>query len=57
MVNIHVIYGSHELDWQRILQLTGENWEILLWNLVLFRYVYPAQTQYDGIVAGFARSF
>ncbi len=43
----HVIYGSHgKLDWQRILQLTGENWEILLWNLVLFRYVYPAQTQY-----------
>lgn len=43
----HVIYGSRgKLDWQRILQLTGENWEILLWNLVLFRYVYPAQTQY-----------
>jgi hypothetical protein len=43
----HVIYGTHgKLDWQRILQLVGEHWEILFWALVLFRYVYPAQTQY-----------
>lgn len=41
----HVIYGTRgKLDWQRILQLAGENWEMLLWMLVLFRYVYPAQT-------------
>lgn len=46
----HIIYGTHgRLDWSRILQLTGENWEILLWALVLFRYVYPAQTQYVPI--------
>jgi predicted nucleotidyltransferase len=43
----HVIYGTRgELDWPRILRLVGEHWEILLWALVLFRYVYPAQTQY-----------
>ena len=43
----HVIYGTHgKLDWQRILQLVGDNWEILFWELVLFRYSYPAQTQY-----------
>ncbi|HEX3822104.1 MAG TPA: nucleotidyltransferase [Candidatus Sulfotelmatobacter sp.] len=43
----HVIYGTRgELDWQRILYLAGENWEILLWNLILFRYAYPAQTHY-----------
>lgn len=43
----HVIYGTRgELDWSRILQLTGGDWEILLWALVLFRYVYPGQTQY-----------
>jgi predicted nucleotidyltransferase len=43
----HVIYGTRgQLDWQRILRLVGEHWEILLWALVLFRYVYPGQTQY-----------
>ncbi len=43
----HVIYGTRgKLNWERILELTGEHWEILLWALVLFRYSYPAQTQY-----------
>jgi hypothetical protein len=43
----HVIFGTHgKVDWQRILTLVGEHWEILLWALVLFRYVYPAQTDY-----------
>lgn len=43
----HIIYGtSGELDWSRILHLAGEHWEMLLWALVLFRYVYPAQTHY-----------
>jgi hypothetical protein len=43
----HVIYGTKgKLDWQRVLELTGENWEVLLWALILFRYVYPAQTSY-----------
>jgi Nucleotidyl transferase of unknown function (DUF2204) len=43
----HVIYGTRgKLDWQRVLSLVGEHWEILFWALVLFRYVYPAQTDY-----------
>jgi hypothetical protein len=43
----HIIYGTQgKLDWQRILQLIGENWEVLLWALVLFRYCYPAQTYF-----------
>ena len=43
----HVIFGTRgKLDWQRVLRLVGEHWEILLWALVLFRYVYPAQTRY-----------
>jgi len=43
----HVIYGTRgQLDWQRILQLAGDNWEMLLWSLILFRFVYPAQTQF-----------
>jgi hypothetical protein len=43
----HVIYGTQgKLDWQRILQLVHNDWEILFWALVLFHYVYPAHTGY-----------
>jgi len=43
----HIIYGTRgELDWARILQLSGDNWEMLFWALVLFRYVYPGQTRF-----------
>jgi hypothetical protein len=43
----HVIYGTHgSFDWERELKLVGEHWEMLLWSLLLFRYVYPAQTHY-----------
>ena len=43
----HIIYGTAgNLDWGRILHHAGEHWEMLLWALVLFRYVYPAQTHY-----------
>ena len=43
----HVIYGtSGNFDWQREMELVGEHWEMLLWSLVLFRYVYPAQSHY-----------
>src|SRR5271156_2729647 len=43
----HVIYGTYpSFDWDRELQLVGEHWEMLLWALLLFRYVYPAQTHY-----------
>jgi hypothetical protein len=41
---VHIIFGSSgKLDWQRLLDLVGEHWEILLWELVLFHYVYPAK--------------
>ena len=43
----HIIYASRgSLQWDRVLELAGEHWEILLWTLILFRYVYPAQTDY-----------
>ena len=43
----HVIYGtSGVFDWQRLMELVGEQWEMLLWSLVLFRYVYPAKSHY-----------
>ncbi|MGH3054152.1 MAG: hypothetical protein ACRDL7_04140 [Gaiellaceae bacterium] len=42
-----MIYGTcGNLDWERVLHLVGDNWEMLLWALVLFRYCYPAQTHY-----------
>jgi hypothetical protein len=41
----HIIYGTRgQLEWQRILDIVGEHWEIFLWSLLLFRYVYPAHT-------------
>jgi hypothetical protein len=43
----HIIYGTQgKLDWERILFLAGDHWEILLWALILYRYIYPAQTGY-----------
>ena len=44
---VHIIYGTQgKLDWSRVLSLVGEHWELLLWELVLFRYVYPAKQHY-----------
>jgi len=43
----HILYRTRgKLDWQRVLDLAGENWEMLFWALVLFRFSYPAQTQF-----------
>jgi len=43
----HIIYGTRgRLDWNRMLELAGEHWEILLWSLILFQYAYPAQRSY-----------
>jgi hypothetical protein len=43
----HIIYRTQgRLQWERVLQLAGEHWEIVLWTLILFRYVYPAHTDY-----------
>ena len=43
----HIIYGTRgKLDWGRVLQLAGDHWEVVLWALLLFRYVYPEQQDY-----------
>lgn len=43
----HVIYGTQgKLDWDRILQLADDHWEMVFWALILFRYIYPPQTAY-----------
>lgn len=39
----HVIYGTRGcLNWKRLMDLLGENWQMLYWYLVLYHYVYPA---------------
>jgi hypothetical protein len=43
----HVIYGTRgKFDWQRLLSLIGDHWEMLFWQLVLYHYTYPANTDY-----------
>jgi hypothetical protein len=43
----HIIYRTRGcLQWERLLELAGEHWEMLLWTLMLFRYVYPAHTDF-----------
>ena len=43
----HIIHSTQgKMDWDRILAIVGEHWEILLWTLILFRYVYPMHTDY-----------
>lgn len=43
----HIIYGTNgSFDWQREMELARDHWEMLLWALVLFHYVYPAQSHY-----------
>ena len=43
----HIVYASHgNLDWKRVFELVQEHWEVLLFALVLYRYVYPAYSHY-----------
>jgi hypothetical protein len=43
----HVFYATAgRLDWRRLLHLVGDHWELLLWELILFRYVYPARQNF-----------
>jgi hypothetical protein len=43
----HIIYAKQGcLDWSRILQLVHGDWEMVLWMLILFEYVYPANSDY-----------
>jgi hypothetical protein len=43
----HVIYGTRgKFEWQRLMSLIGEHWQMLFWCLVLYQYVYPAHTDF-----------
>jgi hypothetical protein len=38
----HMIQGlKGRLDWDHLIKRMGEHWELLLWHLLFFRYVYP----------------
>ncbi len=59
---VHIIYRTRgKFDWERVLQLIGENWQILLWTLVLFQYAYPDSAEivprviWDDLLARFHR--
>lgn len=42
---VHLIRAcGKQIDWGRLLQLLDTHWELLLWSLVLFAYVYPGRT-------------
>ena len=43
----HIIYGTRgNFDWQRLMTLMGEHWQMLLWCLVLYQYIYPGHCNY-----------
>jgi hypothetical protein len=43
----HVVHGTRgKLDWDRLLFLVGDEWEVLLWSLLLFHYCYPMHGDY-----------
>ena len=43
----HVIFAARgTLDWQRLFDLVGEHWELLLWTIIFFHYIYPAYSDY-----------
>lgn len=43
----HVIHGkAGEIDWPRILEILGEHWMMLLWALLFYQYIYPAQSRF-----------
>lgn len=42
---VHLIRSCGEhMDWARLVHLLDSHWELLLWSLVFFSYVYPART-------------
>lgn len=42
---VHVIHGTKgKLDWNRVLGIVGEHWQIVLWAMLLFHYIYPANS-------------
>jgi len=43
---VHLIRACGErLDWARLLHILDRHWQLLLWSLSLFAYVYPGRTE------------
>ena len=38
--------GAGRLDWDRLLHLAGEHWELLFFAMLLFKYAYPSKTDF-----------
>jgi hypothetical protein len=44
---VHILYATRgQLDWERLMHLVGQHWQMLFWPLVLFHYTYPAHSEY-----------
>ena len=42
----HLIYcKGDQMDWRRLVEKSGENWPLLLSQLLMFRYVYPGHME------------
>ncbi len=47
----HIVYAAGStMDWNRLLQLVGHHWGMLLWSLVLFHYIYPMSNAVPRLV-------
>jgi hypothetical protein len=47
----HIVYAAgNSMDWSRLLSLVGEHWEMLLWSLVLFHYIYPSSNAVPKLI-------
>ncbi len=44
---VHLIRGVRgEVDWERVLARLGDDYELLLWHLLMFDFVYPGHAEY-----------
>jgi hypothetical protein len=44
---LHLVLRSEgRLDWEQILSYMGDDWELLLWYLLLFDFVYPGRSDW-----------
>jgi Nucleotidyl transferase of unknown function (DUF2204) len=43
----HIIFASEgKLDWNRVVELVGEHWELLFSVIVMFHYIYPTSAEF-----------
>jgi hypothetical protein len=43
---VHLVRACGDrIDWMRLLQLLDHHWQLLLWSLTLFAYIYPGRSE------------